>query len=52
MKIGELDEMIKVVCPIDGIDSNGIIWFKEEATEGQRIAAQEIMSEQIENLEA
>lgn len=42
MKIWELDEAIKVVCPIDGVNWNKVIWFKPEATEDQRAAAQAI----------
>lgn len=42
MKLYQLDELIKTVCPIDGINSNGVIWFKPEATDEQKVAAQAI----------
>lgn len=50
MKLYELDQLIKTVCPIDGIDSNGGICFKPEATEEQKAAAQELMDEHIGSL--
>jgi hypothetical protein len=43
MKLYELDQLIKVVCPIDGINSSGAIWFKPEATDEQKAAAQALM---------
>lgn len=39
MLIQELDQLIKQVCPIDGLNSSGTIWFKQEATEEQKQAA-------------
>ena len=51
MKIRELDALIKVVCPIDGVNSDGVIWFKPEATAEQRAAAQQIISENLASLE-
>lgn len=50
MTIQELNDMISVVCPIDGINSNGAIWFKDEATPQQRAAAEEIMRVNLPNL--
>jgi len=52
MKLYELDELIKAVCPIEGINSNGAIWFLPEATPGQRAAAQALMDEYLESIEA
>jgi len=43
MKICDLDQMIKAVAPIDGINSNGVICFKPEATDEQKVAAQALM---------
>lgn len=44
MKINELHELIATVCPIEGINTNGDIVFLPEATDVQKIAAQEIMA--------
>jgi hypothetical protein len=51
MKISELNDLIILLCPIDGINSNGVIWFKGEATEQQRLDAQALMDNNINNLE-
>jgi len=51
MKIAELNDMIAVVAPIDGCNSDGVIFFKPEATEEQRAAAQAIMDAELPNLE-
>ena len=37
--IEKLDAEIKLVCPIDGVNSNGKISFKNEATTTEREAA-------------
>lgn len=50
MKICELDNMIKAVCPIHGVNSDGVISFKDEATGEQRAAAQKIMEENFSSL--
>lgn len=47
MKLHELDALIKAVCPIDGISSNGEIAFRPEATPEQRAAAQALMDEHL-----
>ena len=47
MKLYELDTLIRAVSPIDGINSNGVIWFKPEATDEQRAAAQALMEQHI-----
>ena len=51
MKLYELDELIRAVCPIEGINSNGVIWFKPEATPAQKVAAQALMQERLPQLE-
>ena len=51
MKLAELHEAINLVCPIIGINSNGDIWFADDATEQQKLDAEEIMAENIESLE-
>lgn len=43
MKLYELDQAIKAVCPIDGINTAGVIFFKVEATPEERAAAQALM---------
>jgi hypothetical protein len=47
MMIQQLSEMISAVCPIDGISSNGAIWFKAEATEAQKADAMSILTQNI-----
>lgn len=44
MNLAEIDRRIKAVAPIDGVNSDGVIWFKPEATEAQRQAALAIIS--------
>lgn len=51
MKIEELDQAIKTVCPIDGVSignradrSTWRIDFREEATDDQRAAARAVMA--------
>jgi hypothetical protein len=52
MKLHELDELIKTVCPIDGIcASPQRIDFKSEATPEQRAAAQALMDEHLGSVE-
>ena len=50
MKLYQLAEMIAKVCPIDGINSNGVISFKPEATPEQRAAAQSMMDSNLAKL--
>lgn len=52
MKLHELDTLIKTVCPIDGLNSNGEIAFTEEATDEQRQVAQALVTEHLPQLEA
>lgn len=47
MKIAELHALVEAVCPIVGIDSDGGIDFKLEATEQQRQDAQAVMDAHI-----
>lgn len=44
MKLWEIDEQIKAVAPIHGINSNGDIDFKPEVTEAEKSAAQQLMA--------
>jgi hypothetical protein len=50
MYIDELDQAIKAACPIDGINSAGAIFFKAEATDDQKKAAQQIMDRELPTL--
>lgn len=50
MYLHELDELIKAVAPIDGINSNGVIHFKGHATSSEKKAAQKIMDENLSKL--
>jgi hypothetical protein len=52
MKLYELDELIKTVCPIDGINSNGVIFFREIANAEERAAAEALMAAHLPQLEA
>lgn len=51
MKIYELDQLIKIVCPIEGVNSDGAIFFKPEATDEQKAAAQALMDEHLPSLD-
>ncbi len=51
MKLWELDELIKTVAPIYGVNSNGKIAFADEATEAQRQAAEALIQEYLPQLE-
>ena len=44
MNIEKLHAAIAAICPIDGLDSSGKIYFKSEATEAQKEAAQAIFA--------
>lgn len=39
MNITFIDSQIKAICPIDGLDSDGNISFRPEATDEQKAAA-------------
>lgn len=43
--LSELDLTIRAVCPIDGVDSSGTVWFAADATPEQQAAALEIASQ-------
>jgi hypothetical protein len=42
MKLHELDQLIRVACPIDGLDSNGTISWSPAATAQQIVAGQAV----------
>ena len=42
MKLYKLDTAIRAACPIDGVNSAGVISFAATATEKQKVAAQAI----------
>ena len=51
MKIGDLDALIRAVCPhIDGCNSDGVIWFQPQATAAEIAAAQAVMATNLPNL--
>lgn len=50
MKIEELNDAILAVCPIDGLNADGIVWFKPEATEDQKQAAKALMEANLQKL--
>lgn len=43
MNIEKLHAAIAAICPIDGLDSSGKIYFKSEASEVQKEAARELL---------
>ena len=47
MKLYELNDLISTACPIDGINSDGVIWFKPEATDEQKAVAQALMYQHL-----
>lgn len=49
MKLYKLDAAIRVVCPIDGISSNGVISFAATATSKQKAQAQAIANAWLSN---
>lgn len=51
MKLAELDQLIKTVCPIDGINTEGAIWFKPDAANEEKAAAVALMNEHLPTLE-
>ena len=51
MRIDQLNDAIAAVCPIEGMNSNGDIWFRPEATDEQRESAQALMSENLPSLD-
>ena len=51
MKLDQLDQIIRAVCPIDGISTDGAIAFKAEATQQQRDAATALMAQYIGSLD-
>ena len=51
MKLHELDQLIKAAAPIEGINTEGVIWFLPEATPDQRAVAQELMDEHLGSIE-
>lgn len=52
MKLSELSQSIAAVCPIDGINSDGVIWFKPDATDEQKAAAQALMDTHLAEVES
>jgi hypothetical protein len=51
MRLDELHDLIACLAPIEGINSDGAIWFTPEATEQQKAAAQEAMVAHLSDLE-
>ncbi len=51
MKLWELDELVRAMCPIHGLNSQGVISFKNEATSEQREAATALVAARLAELE-
>lgn len=47
MNIAKLDAMIKEVAPIDGVNSDGVVSFRPEATKDEIAAALAVVAEQL-----
>lgn len=45
MTLAQLNDLIASVCPIVGINSDGVIWYKTEATDQQKADAQALMDQ-------
>lgn len=50
MTLTQLNDLIAAACPIDGINSDGLIFFKDEATTEERDAAQALMDANLPSL--
>jgi hypothetical protein len=50
MNMATLHALIAAVCPIDGINSAGVIWFASGATTEQQTAGQEVMDTNLAQL--
>lgn len=51
MKLHEIDETLKEIAPIHGVNSNGVIWFAAVATDAQKKAARAKLEELLPLLE-
>lgn len=51
MKISDIHLQISLICPINGVNSNGEIDFKEEATAPERDSARDLIDQLIKELE-
>jgi hypothetical protein len=51
MTLIALHNLVATVAPIDGIDTNGNICFKPEATDEQKAAAQALMDAHLAEIE-
>jgi len=47
MRLFELSEMIAAMCPIEGINSSGVVFYRHEATHAERSAADALMAEYL-----
>lgn len=47
MNLSDIDALVRKVCPIDGINSDGVIWFSEFASEEQKEKARIIVNQNI-----
>lgn len=47
MKLAEINSLVEAVCPIHGINSNGDISFKDEATASQKSAAKKMLEDNM-----
>lgn len=50
MTLAEIDNQIRSICPIDGIDSDGDIYFSESATDDQKLTALSLMNQLLPQL--
>lgn len=50
MRLHEINDAIKAICPVISINSDGKIEFDSSATDAQKIQAQSIMDTELPNL--
>jgi len=50
MKLIDLHNLVAAVAPIDGVDSSGVIQFRPEATDQQKLDAQAVLDANLPNL--
>lgn len=51
MKLHEIHAEVAAIAPIIGINSDGVVWFTDEATPEQRAAAEAKLAELLPSLD-
>ena len=50
LTLAELTTMLQAVCPILGVNTDGVIWFAPSATQAQKDAATALMTQNLKNI--